>query len=102
MQLEELVEQTMNKETFQKIKQPVLTLCYFKNEEQQDPTVKVSSMWKMHDHLGTTDSLKSIINLPNVGAHVMGSSITSKDVKGVYKELEGFALTTLQLKRIEN
>jgi len=100
VQLEQLLEETMKKETFQKIKQPVLTLCYFKNEEEQDPTVKVSAMMEMHRELGTIDTLKSIIRLPDVGAHVMGSDMLSKDVKGVYLELEKFAINTLRLKKV--
>ncbi|MDZ7648637.1 MAG: hypothetical protein U5K54_16450 [Cytophagales bacterium] len=42
VQLEELIETTMNKDLFQKVKQPSLTLYYYRNEQEQDPEVKVS------------------------------------------------------------
>jgi len=100
VQLEELLEQSMTAETFAKVKQPSLTLYYYKNETEQDPEVKVSAMIKMNEMLGTTDSLKTIVALPNAGAHVIGSPLTSKDVEGVYKEMEKFSIEKLQLKPI--
>ena len=91
-QMEELLETTMKKELFERIKQPSLTLYYFKSEEEQDPQVKVSAMLEMHDQLSTPADLKVIVNVPTAGAHVLGSSLTSKDVEGVYREIEKFAL----------
>jgi hypothetical protein len=90
VQLEELVETSMTSETFREVKLPVLTLYYYKNEQEQDPQVKVSAMLKMNAELGTPDSLKLIKAIPNAGAHVIGSSITSGDVEGVYNEMEKF------------
>ena len=52
-QLEELVESTMTKDLFQRIKQPSLSLYYYKNEEEQDPQVRVSAMLKMNEQLAT-------------------------------------------------
>ncbi|MBP8067823.1 MAG: alpha/beta fold hydrolase, partial [Pedobacter sp.] len=51
--LEEMLESSMNTETFEKVKQPVLMLYYYKNETEQDPVVKVDAMLKMFDELGT-------------------------------------------------
>ncbi len=85
-ELEELLESTMNKETFEKIKQPVLTLYYYKNEKEQDPVVKVSAMKKMFEEISTPASLKKMVPIPNAGNHVLGSPIQSKDVVTVEKE----------------
>src|SRR6478609_9558306 len=82
-QLEELVESSMNKETFSKVKQSSLTLYYYKNDKEQDPEVKVSAMLEMNKLLATPDSLKVIVPIPNAGAHVLGSTLVSKDVEGV-------------------
>ena len=38
VQLEELLETTMKESLFEKIKQPVLLLYYYKDEEHQDKT----------------------------------------------------------------
>lgn len=101
VQLEELIEDEMTTETFSKVTQPTLTLCYYKNEEEQDPEVKVSAMYEMNKALGTPDSMKEVVAIPNAGAHVLGSSLVSKDVEGVYAAMEKFALTKLNLKKVQ-
>jgi esterase/lipase len=99
-ELQELLEQTMTKETFQRVKQPSLTLFYYKNEEEQDPEVKVSGMRTMHEQLGTPENKKRAVALPNAGAHVIGSSMTSKDLEGVYNEIEKFAIEILGMGKV--
>ena len=86
--LEELLESTMTQEIFAKVKQPVLMLYYYKNEQEQDPVVRVDAMLKMFDELGSAEKQK--IALPNAGNHVIGSNITSKDIAGVEKAMNGF------------
>lgn len=85
-ELEELLETTMHKETFQKIKQPVLTLYYYKNENEQDPVVKVSAIKEMFEQISTPTSLKKMVPIPNAGNHVLGSPIQSKDIVSVERE----------------
>lgn len=97
VQLEEMLESKMNKKTFNKVKQPCLTLYYYKNEEEQDPEVKVSAMLEMMDQLSTPENLKRSVAIPAAGAHVLGSDLVSKDVESVYKEIEKFAREVLQL-----
>jgi esterase/lipase len=84
--VEELLETKMNASTFQSIKQPVLTLYYYKDEQHQDPVVKVSATKKMFEQLATSKELKRAIAMPNTGNHVIGSPILSKDVTGVQQE----------------
>ncbi len=96
-QLEELLEEKMNKSTFQKVKCPSLTLYYYKNEKEQDPTVKVSAMLEMNLELGTAEDLKVAIAMPNTGDHRMGSPHYSKDVPGVEREVEKFAVEKLKM-----
>jgi pimeloyl-ACP methyl ester carboxylesterase len=96
--LEEMLETTMNKETFEKVKQPVQLLYFYKDETHQDSTVKVSAMLKMFDELGTPDSLKRKQAMPSAGTHVIGSYIRSHDVEGVQKEIEKFMVEVLHLK----
>ena len=98
VQLEELLETTMNKETFQKIKQPVLVLYYFKDDQHQDDVVRVDAMLKMFDQLGTPDRLKRKVAIPNAGNHVIGSSIRSSDVNSVTSETRKFADEVLKMK----
>lgn len=100
VQMEEMLEDKMNKSTFEKVKCPSLTLYYYKNEQEQDPTVKVSAMLKMNEQLGTPDSLKVAVPVPNAGFHVMGSYLVSKDLETVSAEAKKFAIEKLGMKPI--
>lgn len=90
VQLEEMLESSMTTTLFQKVKQPVLLLYYYKSETEQDPVVKVDAMLKMFDELGTPNTDKQKIAIPRAGNHVIGSSITSKDIEGVEHAMDGF------------
>lgn len=99
--LEELVETKMTTSTFQTIKQPVLTLYYYKDEQHQDPVVKVSATKKMFEELGTPNDLKRAVAMPNTGNHVIGSPILSKDVAGVERETSKFLQEIMHLTAIK-
>ena len=99
-QMEELLETTMSKELFQRIKQPSLTIYYYKSEEEQDPQVRVSAMLEMNEQLATPNDLKVVANVPTAGAHPLGSSLASKDVEAVYAEIEKFAVEKLKLPKV--
>jgi pimeloyl-ACP methyl ester carboxylesterase len=102
VQLEELLETTMKASVFERIKTPTLLLYYYKSEQEQDPVVKVSAMKRMFSQLGTPDSLKRQVALPNVGNHVIGSWIKSKDLNSVHLACESFAREILHLPLTEN
>ncbi len=97
-QLQEMIESKMNKTTFEKINQPCLSLYYYKNEEEQDPQVKVSAILEMNKQISTPDSLKAAIAIPNAGGHVLGSYVVSKDLETVEKEVQTFAVEKLHMK----
>lgn len=97
-QLQELLETTMQKSVFSEIKCPVLTLAYYKDEEHQDPTVKVSGMRWMHESLGTDKRLKKYIELPGVGVHPFASGLRSKDINSVERESSIFIDSLLLIK----
>ncbi len=96
-QLEELLEEKMNTNTFQKVKCPSLTLYYYKNEKEQDPTVKVSAILAMNNQLGTLGDLKETVAIPNAGGHVLGSHVVSKDIPAVEETVEKFAVDKLKM-----
>lgn len=86
VQLEELLETTMTKENFEKIKQPVLVLNYYKNELEQDPVVKVSAMKEMFATIKTPNTKKKMVAIPEAGNHVIACPILSKDIENVKKQ----------------
>jgi esterase/lipase len=98
VELEQLLETTMKNSVFTAVKQPVLMLYYYKNEQAQDPVVKVSAMKRMYRALGTPDSLKRELAMPNAGDHVLASPIKSKDVASVEKACIDFVEQVLHLR----
>ncbi len=96
--LEEMLETTMNKETFSKINIPVLLLYYYKDEQHQDEVVKVSAMKEMFKELATDTIHKKSVAMPNTGNHVMASPIKSNDVAGVERETKKFLIEVVGLK----
>jgi pimeloyl-ACP methyl ester carboxylesterase len=99
VELEQLIETSMTDETFEKITQPSLTLYYYKNENEQDPEVKVSAMLEMNEALSTPENLKIAQAVPNAGAHVIGSSLSSNDVETVYSLMERFAIEQIGMSK---
>ncbi|MFN4316198.1 MAG: alpha/beta hydrolase [Chitinophagaceae bacterium] len=97
VELEELLEKTMHQSLFEKITQPVLLLYYYKDEEHQDPVVKVSAMQRMFRQLGTAEGKKKEQALPQTGDHVIGSHIKSHDLESVQNACNEFAEQILQL-----
>ncbi len=96
--LQQLLDATMNKEEFGKVKCPVFMGYYYKDEQHQDETVEVKAAIKMVDKLGTTESLKRKMPFANAGAHVMASDLTSGAVPEVRKATFAFAEEILKMK----
>lgn len=99
-QLQELLETTMTKTTFEKVKQPLLLLYYYKDDTHQDSVVSVAAMLKMFGELGTSANLKVKEAMPNAGDHVMGSYIKSKDLLEVQQAIENFMERKLKIQPV--
>ena len=99
VELQELLETTMIPSHFNKIKCPLLTLYYFKDEKNQDPVVKVSAMKEMFEAVGTPATLKRMIPIPGAGNHVLASPIQSNDIVSVEKETTLFLEQIMKLKK---
>lgn len=91
IELQNLIEHTMLPETFARVTQPFFMGYYYKNEEEQDLVVSVPAMKEMFRKLGTPEHLKREVAFPNVGHHVVGSYLTSKDLEGVAQATYAFA-----------
>ena len=100
VELQELLETTMIPSHFTKIKCPLLTLYYFKDEKNQDPVVKVSAMKEMFEAVGTPANLKRMVPIPEAGNHVLASPIQSNDIVSVEKETALFLEQIVQLKKV--
>jgi esterase/lipase len=98
--LQEMLETTMNEKTFKAVTQPTLALYYYKNEQAQDPVVKVAAIQKMMAQLGTPAAQKRQQALPNTGDHVIASPIKSKDVQSVITATEQFMVEVMGLRKV--
>lgn len=95
--LQQLLDATMKKETFGKVKTPVFIGYYYKDEVNQDQVVSVDAILKMYDQLGTPENLKQKVAFPEAGNHIIGSKLFSKAWKDVEKASFQFAEEKLGL-----
>jgi esterase/lipase len=100
--LQQLVDETMIKQTFKNVNEPVFLGYYYKDETHQDDVVKVDAMLKMFDNLGTSSELKVKTAFPEAGDHVIASEITSGAYKDVIAETIKFGEEVLNLKPANN
>lgn len=101
VQLQSLIDNTMHKETFESISIPVFNGLYYKNETEQDQTVSVDAIRKMHDELGTSDQLKRLIDFPDAQTHVIVNGKKSKSWKQVSEATVRFAEEVLLMKQLQ-
>ena len=94
--LQQLVETTMTENTFKKVTTPVFLAYYYQDEEHQDETVRVDSMLKMYEQLGTPAEQKRKQAF-NAGVHVIGCKMFSKTQPEVEQACIDFASKVLQM-----
>jgi esterase/lipase len=102
VELQSLLDNAMQPDLFHKVKQPLLLLYYFKDEQHQDPVVKVSAMKEMFNTISTPSNKKHMKAIPNAASHVLSSPIVSKDIISVENETGLFLSETLRLKQISH
>lgn len=98
--LQEMLESSMNEETFSKISQPLLLMYYYKNEEEQDRVVRVDAMLDMFASVATPEDKKVSVSIPDAGDHVIGSYIKSDDYQKVVQDSEAFLVEVMGLKKV--
>ena len=99
--LQQLVEATMDKNTFENVTAPVFLGYYYKDEEHQDQTVRVDAMMKMFDQLGTVSDQKVKIAFPEAGEHPIACGLTSGCVDEVIAETIKFGENILGLNAVQ-
>ena len=99
--LQQLVENTMKRETYKHVTAPVFLGYYYKDDNNQDETVKVSAMLKMYDQLGTLPDKKREKAFPDAGDHVIACELTSGALEDVIAESIRFGSEVLNLKPVK-
>jgi esterase/lipase len=100
IEMQRLLEATMNKETFEKIKCPTFIGYYYKNKEEQDDVVSVPHILEMYDQLGSKQKRK--VAFPNAGAHAIASDLFSLTTQAVSDSTYVFAEEVLRLNSLGN
>lgn len=101
VQLEEMLETSMNKKTFAQVKQPLLLLYYYADDTHYDKVVSVKAMKKMFEQVATPAAQKQSFAIPGAGNHVLGSHVISKDIPEVEKRISGFLTGVMGMKNNE-
>ncbi len=96
--LQQLVDATMKKETYNRVNVPVFLGYYYKDKDNQDETVRVDAMLQMFDQLGTPPADKVKEAFPEAGDHVIASDLTSGSVDEVTSETIEFGEEVLGMK----
>jgi esterase/lipase len=98
VQLEEMLETSMNKKTFSKVTQPLLLLYYYADEAHHDKVVSVPAMKKMFEQLATPPNKKQQFAIAGAGNHVLASHVLSKDIPAVEEKITEFLIGVMDLK----
>ncbi|HYQ57078.1 MAG TPA: hypothetical protein VEP89_06995 [Draconibacterium sp.] len=99
--LQQLLDATMTKETFNRVAVPVFLGYYYKDDEHQDQTVSVDAMLDMFDELGTLPNQKVKKAFQEAGDHVIACELTSGSVEEVIAETIRFGETILNLNPVK-
>ena len=100
VQMQLLLEATMNKETFQQVTVPTFIGYYYKNKEEQDEVVSVPHILEMYDLLGSKQKRK--VAFAEAGAHALASGLFSLTTQAVSDSTYVFAEEVLRLKTLSN
>jgi esterase/lipase len=98
--LQELIETTSISEKFAKITCPIFVGVYYKDEENQDATIKVSAALEMFNDLSTPDSKKMWVEFPNANTHVISNKIYSGSYPEVYEATCNFTESILNIEPV--
>lgn len=98
--LEELVETICTPERYAAVKCPVFSGVYYRDEENQDPVVKVSAIRTMHEKLGGDPAKNKLVEFPNADTHVIASDLKSGAIDEVMEAISAFAEAELEMKPI--
>ena len=98
VQLQGLLEKTMNKGTYKKVSQPLFMAYYYKNEQEQDTTVSVKKMRHMFRDVSTPNNKKVDMPLPEAQAHVIACKRRSNQFTELENATFDFAENVLHLK----
>jgi pimeloyl-ACP methyl ester carboxylesterase len=97
VQLQILVQTTMDDTTFSQVRCPVLTVYYHKNELEEDEHVELDRYPSAHAAFATPEKQKRLVALPTPETHFVGSSIKSQDWMAAQRAIVEFCTGVLKM-----
>lgn len=101
MVVKHLIDQTMTPEVWSRNETPMFIGYYYKNDGAKDEVVSIPTMHQFYEKVSTPSDQKWIEAFPEVGSHVICSSIMSQDLQSVRDRTFAFAEKVLGLKVVE-
>ncbi len=95
--LKSMINETMTEETFSAVKDPVLMLYYYKDDENQDSVVSVKRMKEMYAQLGTPADQKQEMALTDANTHIIASDMFNQNLQSVWTPSVAFCENILHL-----
>jgi len=96
--LQALIDETMKQKYFEKIDDPVFVGYYYESEAQKDRIISIDAIKHFMGFVKTPALQIQEEPFPTTKAHVLSSSLQSKDVGVVQEKLDEFAVGILGLK----
>lgn len=86
--LQQLLDITMNEETFSKVSCPTFVGAYYKDDKHEDNTVSVKAIKEMFPQLGSKK--KELVLFPNAETHVIANGLQSHSWQRVERKTKEF------------
>lgn len=86
LELQHLLESTMNEDVFSKITIPVFVSYYYEDEERQDKVVSVKKILEMTKQLGTPSEKLRVINMKDAEVHAMANGVFNKNTDNLLNQ----------------
>ena len=97
IQMQKLLETSMNENIFRKVNVPTFSGFYYKNGIEQDNVVSVEAMRTMFKQLGTEDSLKLEIAFEDGGGHEIAYDLVNENYIKVQESTLSFLRNVFNL-----
>jgi pimeloyl-ACP methyl ester carboxylesterase len=83
VQLQALLDATTKAADFAKVRQPLYSAVFYRDEAHRDPTIVVDAVRSMMSEVGTPDSRKLYEEFPRATNHVIACDLMNKDWEAV-------------------
>lgn len=100
--LKAIIDETMTKEMFAKIDDPLYMSYYYKDEQHQDNVVSVKRMKEMFAQISTPAGLKKEVGLADAGTHIIASDLFNTHLESVWAPLVSYCEEVLHLTPVED